>query len=101
MEAEKEFEALAASLGLKFIAWRTVPTDSNAIGAVARKSEPVSRQIFVTGDFDEETLKKKVVIKYLQPCNKLTCFPSLLIVLHFSISNKNRHSYFANVLHTN
>ena len=59
-EVEKEFDALAASLGLTILAWRTVPTDFNAIGAVARKSEPLSRQVFLTADLEEEALKKKV-----------------------------------------
>lgn len=61
LEAEKDFNTLAASLGITVIHWRTVPTDVNAIGAVARKSEPLSRQVFVTADVDEETLKKKVL----------------------------------------
>ena len=60
VDAEKEFDALAASLGIKIITWRTVPTDVNAIGIVARKSEPLSRQVFVTADLDEEALKKQV-----------------------------------------
>lgn len=59
---EKEIEALATELGLKIIAWRTVPTDVSAIGAVARKSEPLSRQVFITADLDEEKLKKQVVL---------------------------------------
>ena len=60
VEAEKEFDALAASLGIKVIGWREVPVDSNAIGVVARKSEPLSRQVFLTADLDKEALKIKV-----------------------------------------
>lgn len=70
VEAEKDFETLAASLGIKIITWRDVPVDSNAIGAVARKSEPVSRQVFVTADLDKEELKKQVshlLLKAYQP----------------------------------
>lgn len=44
---EKEFEALANTIGLHVLGWRTVPTDDTAIGKVARKSEPISRQVFV------------------------------------------------------
>lgn len=62
LEAEKDFDTLAASLGITIIAWRTVPTDVNAIGAVARKSEPLSRQVFITADLDEEVLKRKVFV---------------------------------------
>jgi glutamate synthase (NADH) len=62
LEAEKDFDTLAASLGIKVIAWRDVPTDSNAIGVVARKSEPVSRQVFLTADLDKEALKKQIFV---------------------------------------
>ena len=64
VEAEKEFDTLAASLGIKVICWRDVPTNSLAIGTVARKSEPVSRQVFVTADLDQETLKKQVTFNF-------------------------------------
>jgi glutamate synthase domain-containing protein 1 len=37
-----------------------VPTDNAGIGDVARNSEPFMRQVFVTGDQDEETLKRQV-----------------------------------------
>lgn len=60
-DVEREFDALAASLGLTILAWRTVPTDVNAIGNVARKSEPLSRQVFLTANLEEEALKKQVV----------------------------------------
>jgi glutamate synthase (NADH) len=60
VEAEKDFDTLAASLGIKVIGWREVPVDSNAIGVVARKSEPLSRQVFLTADLDKEALKIKV-----------------------------------------
>lgn len=62
LEAEKDFETLAASLGIRVIAWRDVPIDSNAIGIVARKSEPVSRQVFVTADLDKDALKKQIFV---------------------------------------
>lgn len=60
LQVEKDFETLAASLGITIIKWRTVPTDINAIGTVALKSEPLSRQVFITCDGDEEALKLKV-----------------------------------------
>lgn len=61
MEAEKDFETLAASLGINVICWRDVPTNSDAIGAVARKSEPLSRQVFVTADLEGDDLKRQVM----------------------------------------
>ncbi|XP_035788808.1 glutamate synthase 1 [NADH], chloroplastic-like isoform X3 [Anopheles albimanus] len=61
-EAEKDFNALAESLGLQVLTWRDVPTNQEAVGAVARKSEPLSRQVFVTSDVDEETFKRQVYV---------------------------------------
>ncbi|XP_049540624.1 uncharacterized protein LOC125954403 [Anopheles darlingi] len=61
-EAEKDFNSLAESLGLQVLTWRDVPTNQEAVGAVARKSEPLSRQVFVTSDVDEETFKRQVYV---------------------------------------
>lgn len=65
LEAQKDFDTLAASLGIKVLGWRDVPVNSNAIGIVARKSEPVSRQVFVTADVDKEELKKQVNVIFV------------------------------------
>lgn len=64
-EVEKEFEELAKSLGLTILGWRTVPTDSSAIGRVARKSEPVSRQVFFTSTSttEEEFIRLVFVLR--------------------------------------
>lgn len=63
-EAEQEFNALAKSLGVEVLTWRDVPSNSNAIGVVARKSEPLSRQVFVTrpAGMDDETFKRKTFV---------------------------------------
>uniref|UniRef100_A0A0K8TT44 Glutamate synthase [NADH] n=1 Tax=Tabanus bromius TaxID=304241 RepID=A0A0K8TT44_TABBR len=47
-EVEEEFTALAKSLKVTVLGWRTVPTDRSAIGNVARKCEPMCRQVFVS-----------------------------------------------------
>lgn len=61
-EATKDFNTLAESLGIQVICWRDVPTNQDAVGAVARKSEPLSKQVFVTADVDEETFKRQVFV---------------------------------------
>ncbi|XP_072941107.1 uncharacterized protein [Epargyreus clarus] len=53
-DIESKFQELAESLGLKVLCWRTVPTNNSTIGQVARNSEPYMRQVFVTGDIDDE-----------------------------------------------
>lgn len=61
---EQEFAALATSLGLTVLGWRTVPTDSSAIGRVARKSEPLSRQVFISASssMDDATFVREVFV---------------------------------------
>lgn len=63
-QVEQEFTALAASLGLTVLGWRTVPTDSSAIGRVARKSEPLSRQVFIAAGstMDEVAFVREVFV---------------------------------------
>ncbi|XP_063821102.1 uncharacterized protein LOC135071248 [Ostrinia nubilalis] len=51
---ESKFQELAESIGLKVLCWRTVPTNNSTIGQVARNSEPFMRQVFVTGDIEDE-----------------------------------------------
>lgn len=58
---ENDFENLASSLALNIICWRDVPINSSAIGNVARKSEPYSRQVFITCDnLSEEDFNLKI-----------------------------------------
>ena len=63
-DAEKEFEELAQSLGLEVITWRQVPIDESAIGGVARKSEPLSRQVFVKSvtPLEDEDFRRQIYI---------------------------------------
>ncbi|KPJ14893.1 Glutamate synthase [NADH], amyloplastic [Papilio machaon] len=62
-DIERKFKELAESLGLQVLCWRTVPTNNSTIGQVARNSEPYMRQVFVTGDTDdEEHLARKIFV---------------------------------------
>ncbi len=65
LETEKDFDTLAARLGLKVFYWRDVPIDSNAIGTVGRRSEPLSRQVFITyfEEMEKEAFRKQVIIE--------------------------------------
>uniref|UniRef100_A0A8D8I6P6 Glutamate synthase [NADH] n=2 Tax=Culex pipiens TaxID=7175 RepID=A0A8D8I6P6_CULPI len=71
-EAAKDFNTLAESLGIQVICWRDVPTNQDAVGAVARKSEPLSKQVFVTADVDEETFKRQVFVLRKRATHELT-----------------------------
>ncbi|XP_017468860.1 PREDICTED: glutamate synthase [NADH], amyloplastic [Rhagoletis zephyria] len=63
-EVEVEFAQLALELNLKVIAWRTVPTNKDAIGVVARKSEPLSRQVFIEcpSDLDQKIFDRQIYV---------------------------------------
>ena len=41
------FEHVVGEEGQSLIGWRTVPTDNSTIGATARASEPIVRQVFI------------------------------------------------------
>lgn len=45
LDSEKRFEELSEEIGLKVVAWRTVPTNNSGIGQVAKNSEPFMRQV--------------------------------------------------------
>src|SRR5688572_21262681 len=44
---ERIFEEAAVSNGQRLLGWRDVPTDNAGIGATAKQSQPVMRQVFV------------------------------------------------------
>lgn len=69
---EKEFEKLALTIGLTVLGWRTVPTDASAIGQVARKSEPVSRQVFLTSNLPETEFAREVFVLRKRATHELT-----------------------------
>ena len=46
-QAKECLRDMVESLGMKLIAWRYVPTNSDAIGSVARRNEPIIRQVFI------------------------------------------------------
>ncbi|PCH71730.1 MAG: glutamate synthase large subunit [Bacteroidales bacterium] len=48
--------------GLEFLQLRDVPTDTNAIGEIARQSEPTIKQIFVGGNFEQDDLERRLYL---------------------------------------
>lgn len=71
-QSEAAFEALAKECALRVICWRTVPTDSGALGMVARGSEPFMRQAFVTGEQEQEALTRQVRTWVLKSFNQMS-----------------------------
>ena len=48
--------------GLKVLAIRDVPVNSSILGEISKSSEPVIKQIFVVGGYDQEVLERKLYI---------------------------------------
>ncbi|MFV0506000.1 MAG: glutamate synthase large subunit [Bacteroidales bacterium] len=48
--------------GLEFITSRNVPVNSDVLGEIAKQSEPFIIQIFVTGNFEPDTLDRKLYL---------------------------------------
>lgn len=59
-QCEEHFARLAKECGLEVLCWRDVPVDSSKIGLMARKSEPVMRQVFLTGKATDDELNRQV-----------------------------------------
>lgn len=48
--------------GLKWICLRDVPVDNSCLGEIARRSEPVIKQVFLQGDMEQDELERKLYI---------------------------------------
>ncbi|CAK9810578.1 Glutamate synthase [NADH] [Anthophora plagiata] len=61
--AEAAFANLAEECNLRVICWRDVPTDNTQIGKVALRCEPYMRQVFITGDQENDgSLERQVFV---------------------------------------
>ncbi len=64
-ECEKLFGEIVVEEGQQVLGWRTVPTDNNSLGATAKVSEPVIRQVFIARDpklTDELAFERKLYV---------------------------------------
>jgi glutamate synthase (ferredoxin) len=64
-ECEKIFGNIVVEEGQKVLGWRTVPTDNNSLGATAKASEPLVRQVFIARDpalTDELAFERKLYV---------------------------------------
>src|SRR5690348_16153623 len=46
-ECEKILAGIVAEEGQRFLGWRTIPTNNASLGATAKASEPLMRQVFI------------------------------------------------------
>jgi len=57
--------------GLDVIGFRDVPVDNSILGEISRSSEPYIRQIFVTGNLEQDELERKLYIARKQAEKKV------------------------------
>ncbi len=64
LQCEGVFERVVREEGLKFLGWRDIRTNPQAIGREARKSQPYIQQVFIgrSAGMDETTLERKLYI---------------------------------------
>jgi len=58
----KNIESILKDEKLKVVAYRDIPRDNSVIGDIAKKAEPMMKQIVVTGDGDQKALELKLYI---------------------------------------
>jgi glutamate synthase (NADPH/NADH) large chain len=68
-ECEKILTACLESRDMKVIGFRDVPIDNSILGEISRSSEPYIRQIFVSGNFEQDELERKLYIARKQAEN--------------------------------
>jgi len=57
--------------GLELISYRDVPVDNKVLGDIAKSNEPVVRQIFVHGDYEQDVLERKLFVARKVTENKI------------------------------
>jgi glutamate synthase (NADPH/NADH) large chain len=62
MACVEELNSQLAAEGLELIGYRDVPVNNKVIGEIARSNEPVIRQVFVQGQYEQDVLERKLYI---------------------------------------
>jgi glutamate synthase (NADPH) large chain len=57
-----ELNRQLASEGLELIGYRDVPVNNKVLGDIAKSNEPVVRQVFVQGNYEQDVLEKKLYL---------------------------------------
>ncbi|MBN2814564.1 MAG: glutamate synthase large subunit [Bacteroidales bacterium] len=66
---EKILTEAMVSEGLEVFAFRDVPVDNTVLGEISKSSEPFMRQVFVSGNFEQEELERRLYIARKQAEN--------------------------------
>ncbi|MCP4129935.1 MAG: glutamate synthase subunit alpha, partial [bacterium] len=60
----KELEKVCEEEGHKIVAWRDIPVDDSELGEIAKRSEPLIKQVFIIGKYeqDRQSMERKLYI---------------------------------------
>jgi glutamate synthase (NADPH) large chain len=61
-ECEKIFFSLVEREDLRVVATRNVPVNNRILGEIALSTEPFMKQVFITGDYEQDDLERKLFV---------------------------------------
>jgi glutamate synthase (NADPH) large chain len=61
-KCENIFQSLVEKENLKIIGTRDVPVNSRVLGEIALSTEPVMKQVFISGDYEQDDLERKLFV---------------------------------------
>ncbi len=61
-KCEKIFEDLIEKENLKLLATRDVPVNGSVLGEIARNTEPFMKQVFISGNHEQDDLERKLFV---------------------------------------
>jgi len=61
-ECERIFLEMVEKENLKIIGMRDVPVNSNVLGEIALSTEPFIKQVFITGNYEQDDLERKLFV---------------------------------------
>ena len=61
-ECEKIFFSLIDQEDLRLVATRSVPVNNRILGEIALSTEPFMKQVFITGDYEQDDLERKLFV---------------------------------------
>ncbi|HYW97207.1 MAG TPA: glutamate synthase large subunit [Bacteroidales bacterium] len=70
-KCKKILEQFAAEEGLKVMQYRNVPIDNSVLGEISRSTEPHIEQVFITGNYEQDELERKLYLLRKQTENKV------------------------------
>lgn len=86
------FNAQLEEEGLELIGYRDVPVNNKVLGEIARSNEPVIRQVFVQGNYEQDVLERKLFVAR-KVCERMVRESTLRQKEHFYIASLSSKTF--------